>query len=196
MNMKKIILLLVSALLLSQVFIACGDNNDDNGQNTQGIGNIPFTSSQTYVVMNLDNESFWQSADFSTCYVKIPSQDNTEWFDIVMTSSKEATASEENNDDKYLFIHAENPLVKSFSYDTTVTITSGVKIICYQGKQVENNRATYEKYFTNASGTLIITENDGKYMSGKFNGELQDIINKQTCNAVIMFNKIPVSLVK
>ena len=176
--------------------VSCREEDDTKRFLSEGNMTSFYSESQSYVIVRADNSLLWQSNKFETCYVKIPNGNSPNWFDIVLTADTNIMHVSAKAIDKYLFIHAENPLTKSFTYDSIVTITNNLKIIYYEGKKVIDNRPEYKKYLTASAGTLVITHNDGKYMSGNYRGVVKGITDAKQYNIDVVFNKIPMSLVK
>ncbi len=193
--MKRIVKIVCIVFLISFSIVSCDDNNRSNDL-YDIIDKLPYSKSETYMAMFVDNQTTWQSNEFETCYVKIPTIENPTWFDIVFAYNEEQTNYIDKIDNKYLFIHTDNILTKFFSFDSVVCFENNLKIIYYEDKRIEENHAIYSKYLTNPKGKLTITYNDGNYMSGNFIGTLYDIYKKQTHNVVLYFNHIPISIAK
>lgn len=194
--MKRIFWIVCIGLFLGCSLLSCekDDNNKDDIYTM--ISKLPYSTTETYMAMFIDNQKTWQANEFTTCYVKIPTTDNVSWFDIVFLSDSLSNNSSKDTNDRYLFVHVDNPLVKSFSFDSVVCIENNFKIIYYENKKIEENHAIYSKYLTNPTGKLTITYNDGSYMSGNFVGTLYNIYKKQTHNVAFCFNRVPISIAK
>ncbi|MBR1626786.1 MAG: hypothetical protein IJ681_06550 [Bacteroidales bacterium] len=194
--MKKLSFAVIAALVFAFVFVACEDNDDYSHSAIYEYGNRNLNSGKMSVIVLSDGSKAWKTNKFETCYVKIPSANNPEWFDIVATESQMLHKRGQTADNRYLFIHADNPENASFPYNRGITIESGIKVIYYEGKSVEDGHASYRHYMTDPKGKLIIYANDGKYMQGEFHGTLYDVYEKATHSVNIRFSRIPVSLVK
>ncbi|MGP1515476.1 MAG: hypothetical protein ACTTJH_05895 [Bacteroidales bacterium] len=194
--MRNIYLVFIFIGLFSLFILSCQDDNELTRLSDMGTRGSVLSSSVSFVSVCLDSTTCWQTSSFGTCYVKIPSYEGTEWFDIVLTSTPKQIATSHYINNKYLFIHANSPILKSFSYDSIIRITDGLKVIYYEGKRVEQGSATYRRYLTNPKGVLSIFSNNGYHMSGEFDGVLYDVYEKQTHNIRIMFHKIPISIIQ
>lgn len=146
-------------------------------------------SSNIYITSYLNGQLSWDSEQLSTSYVKIPQINNPEWFDIVL---EQDTLYGKN---RYLYIHATNPLVKNFSFDSVMTLTSGFSVIYYEGKKTQGHTADYDMYLTTQTGTLTITSNDSQYLSGEFSSQMIDVISSQSYQVRFIFNHLPIEIV-
>lgn len=168
-------------LVLSTFMFACKDDDEPTQPS--------HPSSNTYVTSYLNNQLSWDSEQLSTSYVKIPQISNPEWFDIVL---EQDTLCGKN---RYLYIHATNPLVKNFSFDSVITLTSGFSVIYYEGKKTQGHTANYDLYLTTTTGTLTITSNDSQYLSGEFSSQMIDVISSQSYQVRFIFNHLPIEIV-
>lgn len=178
------LILVITTLSLLLVLTNCSDDKDDNKDE--------YGSTKTFVSINIDNKEVWyKDNNFSTIYIKIPSDNSPAWFDVVCSDKSIDTITPH-----YLYIHATNPLAKSFTYDDSVHLDEGFSVIYYENKTEMDNLPMFEKYMTNADGFVSIAKNDGVHMSGMYMGNMYDEISSQTHYVKIIFNYFPISLVK
>lgn len=181
------------------MFYACNDEEVGSSQRglSTNINDYYYSENQIYSFVYQDQEGLlWASGRLDKAYAKIPSLDSPTWFDIVLSGREVNSLCTLQDTDRYLYIHANNPMAKNFSYDSVVTISSGVNLIYYQGKTVEDQIPQYDKYITSANGTLTIINNDGQTISGTYIGYSKDAISNKTDTIHAIFNKVPISLVK
>lgn len=194
--MKKLFCHFFVLLALALCFAACDNGGDDFDKWASDTAQKPYTNTGTNVMIVLDDNVLWKANKFSTCYAKIPTNDNPQWFDILFMAEENQLTSSSICADNYLFIHTDMPQTKDFCFDTIRSFSTGLKIIYSEGKHIEDAHVTYAKYLTNPKGILTINHNDGKNMSGVFDGTITDIMKSTTHTVKIVFNNVPISLVK
>ena len=199
MHMKKSIFCLTFAALLVFGLVSCKDSSDDNkdneGKDRDWTEKINFSDSDTYVLADLDG-SLWADSTLMTAWFNIPDSDNPQWFDVVLA-----------NDDinspntllirNYFYMRVRLPQsVKAFESADTAVYNEGITVLYYENKTTQSEHVEFSLRLTSKQGQVVITHNDGEYVSGYFQGTLvnsADATDFRQCK--IKFNRIKVELI-
>ena len=193
--MKAAAIYFTATFLFVFIFSGCGNNDNQKEELPQEEG-IPYSPLQTYIHANI-GETLWTDTLLGTCYVKIPQYDNPSWFDVVL-SSDDLNSPQTKVIKNYFYLHVNMPQAKSsFEFNAPVVFYGGFNIIYYENKLTTSESAEFSLYMTSSSGQIVVTENDGEYLSGYFEGVLTNGVNTEDKRiSTVRFNKVPVSLAK